>query len=818
MSKKEGWQLRKDEHDNSQMHVYIPLLFLLAAFLSATAEPKQICYSVKKPGKVSIGIYNQDGVLVRQIVSGKRKEAGKYSITWDGLDDDKKPVVAGSYQWRGVIVLEDYRIVYDGTIGNTGVPSYSTKDDYKRSEHRAGSWADVAVDAQDNMYWISSNGEGDPLMQKAGPDGEVVWGAKGGCAWPFSTLGWAVTVDRGNVFVVQPSTAPGGGKEKVSWGICRLDNKGELKRKSNPIIYERRFTVEQARDIAERTRMTIPQLVSVPVRKIEAKAGKVYVPLYFENRIDIYDGESLTVLNSVDKVERPQDLAVGQAGEFYVLSDKTVKRYSASWKLEKTVVDGLGAGWAIAVDRQGNIYVVDLGPSQQVKVFSREGKQLRTIGRKGGGFDYGKVTPEKLAFPSGVAVDGKGNIIIAEYGNDRIQKIDPGGNQLLSIMSGVYFDAVFPDEEHPEILWNFGSNCFRQYRVNYEKRTWELERFWRVGFEEHGRLRDFTGEGYGSTYLRYLNGTPYIFVCFGAPKILRVDGDRLLPVALMGGGKGKRNFWKDNEGWVEKSPGKTWTWSDLDRDGYIEEAELTLYDKDYSEFKLAGVTHGSYVDEKGTMYLRYMGTDDTPSKVFKFSVAGFNKNGDPYFSWDKVEKIWELPKEHWWKSYAAQGNTMDAKGNVYVICIAKDWYKDFTTANVQAVNVMKYDRENKRVWKVGRKMGLQKDEPGELGLPTFFAGIQDGLVYVGDVTGQLDVWTEDGLYVATLLEDGNTNPNPPSYYRSRGEQWIGYLFRHKGNGKMYYYTAPNAMCAIRRYEIGGADSLMRISGKLEVLK
>ena len=75
----------------------------------------------------------------------------------------------------------------------------------------------------------------------------------------------------------------------------------------------------------------------------------------------------------------------------------------------------------VAVDPQGNVYVVDLG-NYRIQKFTADGAFLTQWGSEGGG-------EGQFNAPVGVAVDGQGNVYVAEKmdidadsGNDRIQK------------------------------------------------------------------------------------------------------------------------------------------------------------------------------------------------------------------------------------------------------------------------------------------------------------------------------------------------------------------------------------------------------------
>jgi DNA-binding beta-propeller fold protein YncE len=86
----------------------------------------------------------------------------------------------------------------------------------------------------------------------------------------------------------------------------------------------------------------------------------------------------------------------------------------------------------IAVDRRGNVYIADQAANQIRKV-SADGK----ISRFAGSFDRcttaprcgdgGRALNARLNRPWGVAVDETGNVYIADYLDDEVRKVSPGG-------------------------------------------------------------------------------------------------------------------------------------------------------------------------------------------------------------------------------------------------------------------------------------------------------------------------------------------------------------------------------------------------------
>lgn len=55
-----------------------------------------IAFGLARPGPVRVVLYGVDGRAVRTLADGAR-EAGVFRLTWDGRDDDGRPLAAGIY-------------------------------------------------------------------------------------------------------------------------------------------------------------------------------------------------------------------------------------------------------------------------------------------------------------------------------------------------------------------------------------------------------------------------------------------------------------------------------------------------------------------------------------------------------------------------------------------------------------------------------------------------------------------------------------------------------------------------------------------------
>ncbi len=93
--------------------------------------------------------------------------------------------------------------------------------------------------------------------------------------------------------------------------------------------------------------------------------------------------------------------------------------------------------FGIAVDKRGNVIVADGGQSNRLRRVTVDGK-VETIAGSSEGFADGNARQAQFNTPSGIAIDRAGNIIIADTSNNRVRKLSADGTRVSTIAgSGV---------------------------------------------------------------------------------------------------------------------------------------------------------------------------------------------------------------------------------------------------------------------------------------------------------------------------------------------------------------------------------------------
>ena len=155
-----------------------------------------------------------------------------------------------------------------------------------------------------------------------------------------------------------------------------------------------------------------------------------------------YSGDSGQATSA--QLNTPQAVAADSSGNLYIAdtANNAVRKVTAAGVISTIAGNGtagsagdgsaatsaqLNSPQGIAVDANGNVYISDTQNARVRKISNGTINTVAGNGTAGFGGDGGAATSAQLNIPAGLAVDGAGNLYIADFSNNRIRKVASSG-------------------------------------------------------------------------------------------------------------------------------------------------------------------------------------------------------------------------------------------------------------------------------------------------------------------------------------------------------------------------------------------------------
>ena len=356
-----------------------------------------ITFEAPEDGYVSLNIRDAEGYVVRQLVNGEFYAKGKHTVPWDGLTNMShlkpgEPVPEGAYTWEAIFHTGiGLRLV--GWADNAGRTPYDSPGGNWGGD--MGNPSALATDGE-SMYLGWNCSEAGKALVCADFEGNVKWrhkrGGFGGAAHVALDNGMAYVYDwQDDGVIYRISTAKSDyinfegsslATVTVGKGLVGLD------------AYDGNLYLAQSNTVRVLSAKTGKQAKSIPVRDI---INLTVAP----------DGTLYALANDEMRLETKKGVTTFQEFKASVLEVKPDGTTAVR-------IEGIINATCLTVDAEGNFYVGVRDPDNQVKVFNKDGKAKRAIGKKGGRPLFGPWKKDGMRFIAAVRLDKHGTLWVAE--------------------------------------------------------------------------------------------------------------------------------------------------------------------------------------------------------------------------------------------------------------------------------------------------------------------------------------------------------------------------------------------------------------------
>ena len=580
--------------------------------------PLAIRFTMPAAGWATLVIEDSEGKRVRNLVADTWFDKGENIVGWDGSDDLGRDldaprhgvymipahlVAPGRYQVRG-LWRKQVDLRYEFPVYTAGNPPWNTAD-------TSGGWL-ANHTAPGAVAFVPDMGDGRPAVLI----GSYVSEGTAGLAWVDlqghklkgkTWIGGAWTGAQHLARDAGPRPVP----KTVAYAAASWSIEENPRGAKSPAgeIRVTAITVDGDKPVTRFTFTPPPGIESAPAGEarwerhlggLAACNGLVAFSMPVLGQIVLIDAQTGRTFATA-KIQTPRGLAFDGQGRLLAVSGRRLVRLAVDpndpQKLgpaETLVAEAAGTPaleepQGLCLDSAGDLYVSDRGTAHQVKVFSPQGKLLRTIGKRGlpaaGPYD-----PQQMNNPLGLTVDGHGRLWVAEedFQPKRVSVWNP---------DGTLWRAFYGP---PEYGGGGRIDPYDPNRFYYLGMEFRLD--WRQGRDELVRVLDRCRPNDPMRAFRAgmpempveLGGRHYFTNCYnsnptgGCPvAMIWLDrGGTAVPVASLG----RADLWELFKGdafrprWpagvdLTKDPWRNpamFVWSDLNGDGQVQPEEVTF--------------------------------------------------------------------------------------------------------------------------------------------------------------------------------------------------------------------------------------------------
>jgi len=809
---------------------------------------RQIRVTWKQPmdGKASVVIEDENGVRVRNLVSGRTFAEGDQSVVWDGLDEKGNLVPPGKYEWRVAShpgIQPQFLMSYysPGKPGWKDGPTSMWLGDHSAPMAAASNGDSIAIgcpiaESGNNIVLVDPEGnkfqegnlssfigsgnlflamdkerfyafsEGTPHYEKIRKDEQgkeylygslsfVAWNLKDGAQFRYPGVG-----KNGDKILreyrLDPKTSPKHGGLHNLRGVVWLDGLFYLSlHDDNKIVLIDPGTGEEKGEI------------SLPNPGALATDG---------NRLLAYSGDDLVLF------EKPG------AGA------KARKLFKPALSAPRALAEKDSVASALAFGADGKIYAADNGVDQNIKVYDISGKSLFTIGRQGGGVEEGVWIEDSVRLPLGLALDGKGQLWVAEnhFRPKRVSVWNGENGKLIRELFGpAHYGASgagFDTEDTTQWLggaamWNIdvdaGKEKIESVLFSGEKQGLPSSRFYPFSawfLHKDGRTFIISKDNVMRLYeilpdrrakLWAMLGTLHAYeaehprwwvpeVFTRHPRLAAILKDFTEVVGPFG------NF---RNGPAASKEGRDLSvmWVDQNGDDIAQVEELQVAGDETHQMR--GSVWGYHYED--TLDWKLMVTlADGRTGVGELKMKGWLPSGAP--DWNLEEAIMTAQPVDGVKAVGPQSFAQDSKGRFLL--------NSNPMVGIGPDNKMQWTFPNEWTGVHGShnaplpETGVLQGSLSYLGVAPFDA--EGDVTIVNGNHGRFFVMTTDGLYLDEMFQDVRLSRDA-SAYRIGGECFGGYFGRDKKTGR---YLLQSGHSDYRIFDILNLDKVVRQRGELNV--